>query len=337
MREDTQGRNLLPVILIAVGLLWLLIQTGFVPPRLTAALGSWWPLLLIGGGLDLLLPAQRPARVPFVAIAAAVVLVLGVFWPGATRVSDSRQQLPLAPGTRSVHATIDTSHQPTTITTSNDPTTLIEADFSGGTPGRITTSGGRDARVTVRPQGNGLMFMRPGRWSIALPANLPLSLAVDGASGALNLALDRSSLTELEIDGRSGSITADLPGNGASYRAKVDGGSGAIALALAPGASVDMEADFGSGSAQIFVGEGSDLRLDLQTSSGAVTLDVPESAPVRLDVRDDGSGRLRVPDFLVRRSGSGETGVWESTSFGDGGRVIDIIIRDVGSGSITIR
>jgi len=337
MRKETVDRTLLPVILIAVGILWLLIQIGFVPPGLVTALGRWWPLLLVGGGLDLLIPARRPAKVPFVAIAAVLMLLIGLVTPAGAGSDERQVREPLSQGVRSVVAEITTSHQPTTITTTSDPFSLIEADFSGGNPGRVSTSGSRDARVTVRPSRGGLPFSRPGRWDIALPTSVPLSLTVDGGSGALNLELDRASLASLEIDGSSGGVSAALPGNGAAYRAEVDGGSGSVELSIAPGASVDMEAEFGSGSGSVFVGEGSDFRLELRSSSGAISLDLPDSAPIRLEVRDDGSGRLRLPGFLSRRSGSGDTGVWESANYGNGGRVIEVSVRDVGSGSITIR
>ena len=335
--NETTARPVLPVVLIAVGLLWLLLQIGFVPPGLASALGRWWPLLLVGGGLDLLYPARRPAKVPFVAFAAALVLLLGLFMPRTAYSSDRQVREPLPQDARSVHADITTSHQPTTITTASDPLSLIEAEFIGAGPGIVTTTGNRDARITVKPQRGGLPFSGPGRWDLSLPASLPMSLTVDSGSGAMRLELDRASLSNLELAGGSGSLTADLPGNGASYRAEIDGGSGALSVALAPGASVDLEAEFGSGSGNIFVGEGSDVRLELRTNSGSVSLDLPDGAPIRLEVRDEGSGRLRIPGFLTRRSGSGETGVWESASYSGGGRVIDVVIRDVGSGAITIR
>ena len=98
-----------------------------------------------------------------------------------------------------------------------------------------------------------------------------------------------------------------------------------------------MEADLSSGPTSIFIGEGSDVRLTLETGSGPLDLDLPDSAPIRLTVRDDGSGPLRLPRFLERRSGSGDTGVWESASLRDGGRVIDIVLEEVGSGPVTVR
>lgn len=337
MRPNGADRLTLPAVLITVGLLWLLIEIGFVPAALVGVLTRWWPLFLVGAGLDFLLPAQRPAKVPFVALAAVVVLLLGVFAPGAAGATDREVREVLDQGARSVTADIRTSSAPTTITTSRDPRTLVEASFVGQPVGRVRTTGGRDPRVEIRPVQSGLPFAGRGRWHVGLPASVPLALDIDSGSGALSLDLTNAALSRLELDAGSGALTARLPGMGAGYTADIDGGSGRINLTVAPGASLDLEAELSSGGASILIGEGTDLRLDLSTGSGGVDIDLPDTAPIRLEVRDDGSGRLRLPGFLVRRSGSGDTGVWESRNLGRGGRVIEIVIRDVGSGSITIR
>lgn len=337
MKRDAPDRLLLPAVLIAVGFLWLMVQVGFVPPRLVSTLALWWPLFPIAAGLDLVLPTYRPAKVPFVAFAAVIVLLLGLFAPAATSRTEGQVHEPLSQNTRSVTADIDAASSPTTITSTNDPRALIEATFTGEPAGRVTTSGERDARVEIRPLRSNVLFSAGGRWDIGLPASVPLSLSVDSGSGSLTLDLGDLALRSLELEGGSGSVRAVLPGNGDSYTAEIDGGSGRVEVNVPPGASVDMEAEFASGGGELFIGEGSDLRLDLRSSSGSVVLDLPDSAPVRLEVRDDGSGRLQLPGFLPRRSGNGDTGVWESMNLGNGGRVIEVRILDVGSGTITVR
>ena len=337
MRQNQPDRVTLPAVLITVGILWLLIEIGFVPAGLVAVLANWWPLFLVGAGLDLMVPARRPANVPFVAIAAAIVLLLGVFAPGGASTADGDVREALSPGARSVTANVRTASAPTTITGARDAGALVEASFIGQPAGRVTTTGGREPRVEIRPVRTGLPFAGRGRWHVGLPAAVPLSLTVDSGTGALSLDLNDVALQRLDLEASSGAVTARLPGAGASYTTEIDGGSGRLALTVAPGASVDMEAEFSSGGASMLIGEGTDLRLELKTGSGGVDIDLPDTAPIRLEVRDDGSGRLRVPGFLNRRSGSGDTGVWESRNLGDGGRVIEIRISDVGSGNITLR
>lgn len=99
-----ERRNALAAALISVGILWLLIAVGFVPPAIVDALWHLWPLLLIGVGLDLWLPERRPWHVPFTAIAASIVLVVAMVSPGALR---------RAPAIESLHEPIGNATQAT--------------------------------------------------------------------------------------------------------------------------------------------------------------------------------------------------------------------------------
>ncbi len=337
------NQRVLPIVLIAVGVIWLLLLTGFVPPSLTAAVARLWPLLLIAGGLDLWIPERRPRDVPFVAVGAGIILLFGLFWPaapaGLTGAPAGRDvHHGLLPQTRQVALDIDAGSPETIVTAAADAATLIGARFTGDTPARVNVSGGDTARVRVQPQRGGFtLFSARSRWQIEVPRGLPLELAFDGGSGPSRLDLASTQLTALDLEVGSGPATVELPGGGRPYAVSVEGGSGSLDLSIAPGASVDMRADLRSGPTRMFIGEGTDIRLVLDLGSGPLELDLPDSAPIRLTVEDDGSGPLRLPSFLERRSGRGDTGVWESASLRDGGRVIDVVLENVGSGPVTIR
>lgn len=335
----TTSSRVLPIALIAIGTMWLLYAIGFVPPAVTAALVRLWPLLLIAGGLDLLVPERRPREVPFVAFAAALILLAALFWPAARLAgADDVVSRELPAQTRRVTFELRASSPVTNVTAAGSDDTLVTARFTGEPGGTVDVSAGPETRVRVRPRRAALPpMLGRARWDVEVPRGVPLDLRVDGGSGPLTLDLLRTQLSSLELDAGSGPTTVDLPGGGTPYRVALDGGSGPIELRIAPGASVDMEADLSSGPTSIFIGEGSDVRLTLETGSGPLDLDLPDSAPIRLTVRDDGSGPLRLPRFLERRSGSGDTGVWESASLRDGGRVIDIVLEEVGSGPVTVR
>jgi len=360
------GRTLIALVLVAGGTLWLLVTVGFVPSPLLDVLRNWWPLFLIGGGLDLALPRNRPLHVPYTALAGIVVVVLALLGVSLGGPRELHYRLERGDDVRSAEVSLRLGSAATDVTTV-DTGTLFTAVFAGEPRGEVNvggirvapssggTAGGSSraaesvnssatateagrASITVRPlRSSAATFLDRGRWSVGLPRDLPLDLSVDGGSGRTTLDLAELQLTNLSISVGSGSIDADLPGLGTAYRADVVGGSGSFELWIAPGASLDLDARFRSGSADVHVGEGTDLRLALITGSGAVTLGLPGTAPIHLDIRDDGSGRLSLPSYLRRRSGSGDTGVWESDSLGRGGRVIEVRIVQVGSGSITIR
>lgn len=332
-----ERRNALAAALISVGVLWLLIVVGFVPPAIVNALWRLWPLLLIGVGLDLWLPHRRPWHVPFTALAAAIVLLVAIVSPGALRRSPATKsfQEPLGPATQ---ATLDLRlpSSAAVIGPTMQPDDLLEVSTVGKPEARVDVSGTAHKTVTVIPIPS---FPTLGRssWTIGLSDRVPLALSVRGGSGSARLALGALRLTSLTLDLGSGSSTTLLPDNGNGYTVRLDGGSGSTRLNVPTGASVDMKASTHSGSTHIDIDPGSDVRLTLSTRSGSVVVDVPDDAPVLLEVQDDGSGSLTVAPFLRRSSGSGETGVWRTTNYSDGGRTVRITIQRAGSGSIQIR
>lgn len=331
--------RVLPVALIAIGLIWLLFATGFVPPSLGVALGRFWPLLIIGAGLDVWIPERRPLSVYFTAWAAALILVLGIFLSGRGLTgSDHEVNRVLDDATQRVTFEVHNGSAEANLRTSGNGQTLVYARFTGDPVGTVQVSDGRTTTVRIQPDNS---FFNPfgarTRWDIDVPSSVPLAVRLDGGSGPLVADLTGSLLESLQLDIGSGPATLDLPGGGTPYRVEVDGGSGPVTMSFAPGASVDMSAELGSGPTRLRVGEGTDMRLVLDTGSGPLELDLPDSAPIRLTIDDDGSGPLSIPRFLERTSGRGDTGVWESANLADGGRVIDVTLEDVGSGPVTIR
>ena len=336
MQEHRNYHGLLALVLVGSGVIWLLVLIGFVPAALIDVAATWWPLLLIGAGLDFLLPALRPARVPFTAFACLAVVVLALLGFTRSSASGTYHVVEHDPAVNATDVSLRLGSAPTTIGATDNA--LFRAQFVGQPQGGVVKREGPLTTIAVRPLPSAAMsFLTRGRWSIDLPSGLPTRLTLTSGSGAAVADLSGVNLEELVIDAGSGALSAALPGVGTVYTADVSAGSGNVEMRVAPGASVDMEARFRSGGGELFVGEGTDMRLRLRTGSGAVTLDLPDTAPIRLTVEDDGSGRLSVPSFLTRRSGSGDIGMWESRNLDVGGRVIEVVIVVVGSGAITIR
>ena len=336
MSQRGSRRDLLPVLLIAVGVLWLLFQTGFVPPRVLAALAFYWPLLLVGVGLDLL-RVGRPWAVPYTGLAVLVVALAAVILPppdAGPAVTHFREPVGAA---RSASVRLELSSAPAHVFAATDGTMLLDAEIRGRPAATFDVRGDREKTVTVRADDRGAWFpssIGTNRWELGLGRSLPLDLTVDGGSGGATLDLDGLQLSALRTDVGSGSVALSLPGQVDSYRARVDGGSGATRVAVPSGASLELALDTGSGPTQLTLPLGGRVRVTLRSGSGPVTIDVPNGAAVRLEVQDDGSGPLRVAPFLTRRSGSGDTGVWESG--GAAGEIL-ITVASAGSGSITIR
>jgi hypothetical protein len=337
--ERGARRDLLPVVLIAAGVLWLLFETGFVPPRVLAALGVTWPLLLVGVGLDLL-PVRRPWSVPYTALAALVVVLAALIVPrpdAASPVTAFHEPVGTA-RSASVHLRLSSSGNH--VYAAADASTLLDARIRGRPEAIFEVRGDRDKAITVRPQA-GPPWIPPSlgtdRWDLALGSSVPLDLRVDGSSGPATLDLAGLHLTGFRLDVGSGPATVTLPGGTQRYQASVQGGSGPTRIDVTAGASVNVSLDMGSGSTELVVPPRTAARVSLRSGSGPVQIDVPSDAPVRLEVFGDGSGPLHVASFLERRSGSGDTGVWESVGAPATAPGILITVTDAGSGSISIR
>ena len=340
MSQGGARRDLLPLALIAAGVLWLLFQTGFVPPRALAALALFWPLLLVGVGLDLLRVRRPWTALPYTALAALVVVVAALFVPrpeASPPVTAFHEPVGTA---RSASVHLELSSASSHVYAATDPSTLLDAQIRGRPAATFEVRGDGHKTVTVRPQrGRPWLPATLGtrRWDLALGPGVPLDLRVDAGSGASNLDLAGLRLTGLRLDVGSGASTVTLPGSTDAYRADVQGGSGPTRIDATPGASLDLSLDMGSGSTDLVLPPGTGARVSLRSGSGPVRIEVPSAAPVRLEVLDDGSGSLHVASFLTRRSGSGDTGVWESAGARGGTPGILITVTSAGSGSISIR
>lgn len=330
-------RHLSALLLVAVGVLWLLIEVGFVPAALSLALFSWWPLLVIAAGLDLVVPAARRGPLPFIVYAAAIILVIGAFGgAGRQRQTVDVFQRDIPTGARSLEVNLELANPRTVVAAANSER-LIDANFSGLRPADVSLTGEERLLLSVKPRrvAPGLL-LSSGEWRMNLTPELPLTLTVNGGSGSSQLDLSHLDLARLQYLAGSGASNLLLPGNGRFYQAELRGGSGKLDVDVTAGASLDLKATTGSGGMNLTVARSTDLQLTLASSSGNVTLNLPADAPIRLTISDDGPGRVRVAGFLTRRSGRGDTGVWESATLARGGRVIEVNVIKVGSGNLTI-
>src|SRR5690606_37057386 len=186
-----------PAALEAGGTRWLHYAIGCVPPAVSAALVRLWPLLLIAGVLDLLVPERRPREVPFVAFAAALILLAALFWPAARLAGAEdvvNRELPAQ--TRRVTFELHASSPVTNVTAAGSDDTLVTARFTGEPGGTVDVSAGPETRVRVRPRRAALPpMLGRARWDVEVPRGVPLDLRVDGGSGPLTLDLLRTQLS----------------------------------------------------------------------------------------------------------------------------------------------
>ncbi|HEY9087301.1 MAG TPA: DUF5668 domain-containing protein [Anaerolineaceae bacterium] len=319
-----------PVMLIGIGALWLLGNLNLLNLNMLSMLAALWPLLLVGAGLDLLFARRSPVIGALIALllvgAAAFVLIsgasLGIQLPNAGEFKVEEFTAPID-GAQSATINLDTSSQPVAISSLERSENLLEATIGHYGQMDFLISGGADRQITLRRQptvGFSMDFVPPqnAKWEIYLTRDIPIDLRIDSGSGSIAMDLSQTTLSAFALDSGSGSGSMVLPASADGYTAEVNSGSGSI--------SIDLPAD-------------STLTLRIDSGSGSVNIDLPDGAAARVEVQNGGSGAVRLPAELDRIEGdSGEDeGVWETDGFSSAQHKIEIILEDVGSGSITVR
>ena len=182
-------------------------------------------------------------------------------------------------------------------------------------------------------------FSRRTQGNIGLSRDVPLDLRIDSGSVQATLDLEDLNVSALELDGGSGRTTLNLPAGetGTRYEVDINGGSGKTEIEVADDAAINMVIDGGSGALTVNLGRDVAADVELSGGSGGTRINFPSGAAVRLEADGDGSGSLNAGGGLERVSGQGDRGGWETPGFGNAEQRIVITIRDVGSGSITVR
>jgi hypothetical protein len=340
-----------PLVLIGVGVIALMGTMGVLTRANFVVLLRLWPVLVILVGIDILFGRRSPTIGALIGV-GAVALIIGLMlagpslgWVDDVEVKTGRFSEPIGEAA-SARVSLDLSSGPTEITALSDSNDLIDADLTYTGEIEFEVRGDRDKAISLNERDADVLFGFEWfaddddelRWDIGLSPQVPLDLEVDGGSGSLALDLRALQLTGLKLDVGSGAVDGSLPAAEGRYDARVDGGSGQCRLNIPGGADVDLRIDIGSGSFNVDIGADADVRLRVDGGSGRLTIDLPEDAAAQLDVREDGSGRVRVPSRFDRtRRGDDDEGTWETPGYNGADHKIEIIVEDAGSGDVEVR
>jgi hypothetical protein len=339
-----------PLVLIGIGVIALLGNMGVLTRANIVVLFRLWPLLLILVGLDIIFGRRSPAISALIG-SGSVALIIGLMLVGPSLglgddidVKTERFVEPIGEAT-SARLSLDLSTGPTDIAALSDSDDLIYAELNYTGKIKFEVRGEREKSISLSESDTDFFWFDwfggdddELRWDIGLSPRVPLDLEVDASSGHLVLDLRELQLTRLNLDVGSGAVNGSLPATEGRYDARVDGGSGSCSLETSDGADAGLEIDAGSGSFKVEIGADADVSMRVDGGSGHLTVDVPDAAAVRVDVRDDGSGRLRLPARFERtRRGDDDEGTWETPGFDSADHKIEIIIEDMGSGDVEVR
>lgn len=332
--RQKSGSLFFPIVLIAVGALWLLSNLGLLPALTWEAILPLWPILLILIGLNLIVQQlPRPlgsllsALVGLLAVGLVVLVMVAPaafdWLPQGSRSAELRQAvLDYRPdGIERAEIDLNTSRWPVEIAASGDGSALVtgEITYAGELLEDSDESGGV-ASYQLNTRDSGGWIFNPVNWAavdtseawqINLNASVPTALALDSGSGRVTADLSRLTLTALDINSGSGSIDIQLPDG--SYHMNVDTGSGASSWRLPANANGSYR---------------------FNTGSGALSLSLPAGVEARIEL-DRGSGAFSADDRFTLVEGDDENGAWETPGY-DSAEERLLIEIDSGSGSVSI-
>ncbi len=326
-----------PIILIAAGFVFLAANLNMVPDPDWMAAVSFWPLLLVFLGLNILV-VQAPPPVGTLLSLVVSVLTVGFFSfmlfggsenptvrsvvPPVDNASEVAQPFSVpAAGVESAEITVRMSNYPTDVTASSGSDSLVEGVI--WTRGSLALESDIEdgfAEVVIDEESSGSWFLNPfnwtsdgfdSTWQIEINPDVPTDLRLEASNGSATLLLDELTLNELTLDGGNGSIRATLPSG--NYPITIDAANGSSRLTLPREGRQELELDGGNGS---------------------VTLGLADTMEARIEF-DEGNGQLNVDERFTLIDGDGRDGVYQTTGYESAANRILLFI-ETGNGSVRV-
>lgn len=255
------------LFLIPMGVVPLLARAGIVPDDIFSDIWRWWPLILIGIGIALLLGRSQAGLIgtALVALIAGTlvgsVLASGNLWVGGITECGS---------TRTDMTSIDQSG-----TFSGDATLNVDLDC-----GRldVTTAPGRDWQVQGLYRGP---EPRIEANATSLSLRNPSESGIHRQEWTVTAGLDVLRNVNLSVNAAAASVL--LPG-GLLSRLDADVNAGDLLIDGSAGTIDDIDASVNAGRMRVTLS--GPTSGDLSVNAGAIDLCVPPDAQLRLEVED---------------------------------------------------
>lgn len=258
-----------PLVLITIGIVFLLVNFGFIPGVTAVQLLSLWPLLLILAGVDIAIGRRWPLAAVGIDVA---VIALGLALI-ATQPTMAGFPFTFSFSDRAVPGQSDVSVERRNATS-------LSLDINGGA-GRFRVSGGSTMLVDASSPNEDLRLRRAEFDKSGEHADVRIDQSSTSRVGAVDVRVRMSSdvPTELTINGGAGDFTVDLS-DVALSGAELNVGAASLTLTLPnaaaatelvtgakPPGHVNIEVNAGASSIVIEVPDGVEARV---TTTGAL-------------------------------------------------------------------
>ncbi|MEK6220787.1 MAG: DUF4097 domain-containing protein [Chloroflexota bacterium] len=339
-----------PVLLIAVGGLFLLANFGVIESFNLILLLRLWPLLLVSLGMRLLIPKYANLVSILLVLGAVVYLIaapaLGYEPTKAALITEDFKE-PLDNAQKAVvHLDIDRGGltvAPLDLSTRN----IIEVTATHDQIATLTSTGREDKDILFELDVHkdlinffdfeDLFNQVQIETDVQLNPTIPLDLLIELGAGSADLDLSALTLTNLDAGTGSGKLTVKLPSG--EFPIDLGAGSGSLTISASANSLLNLDAGVGSGQITLNLAEGVQGEVEVDSGSGRIMINVPAGIGLQI-TGSTGSGSVQVPSNFIRTQGSDEigpskSGTWESPGFDDAEFQVHVRFS-VGSGSIFV-
>jgi len=235
-----------PLLLITIGLVFLLVNFGFIPGVTAVSLLNLWPLVLILGGVDIAIGRRWPLAalgIDVVVIGLGLALLAtqptfvgGPFWIASGGVAgDSDVTVPRQNVTA---LSLDINGGAGRFRISGGSTTLVEA-HSANDDLRLRRSdidrGGTHASVRIDQSGSHRVGSTAADVDARVASDVETALSVDGGAGEFVLDLRDVKLSSAELNVGAASLTLTLPKPTGTVTIDVSAGASSIIVEVPDG------------------------------------------------------------------------------------------------------
>jgi hypothetical protein len=233
-----------PLLLIGLGILFLLTNAGQVDARAWTRLVALWPLALVLLGADLLLRERWSLLllvVQIVAIAGALVYAIG----GATPVVPFGTNSTTVGREDARSLALDLTYGAGALVVHGGATDLVAVSSTQkDVRVRDVQHSGTSATVVIAPVD--FVFGGPDRtWDIAVPSDMPVSLAVNAGAGDVELDLRNVQLRSLTISSGASDLTVRLAAPRGDVPVTISTGMSSVNITVDGGAAYRLQSTGG--------------------------------------------------------------------------------------------
>ncbi len=261
MNHERRGGLVIPILLVAAGILLLLNTLGIVDWSLWRMLAYLWPILLIAVGLDAIIGRRSTLGSVVVALVTLALIFGSILYlntgssgAGPTSYKISQGLEGAASARIEIRAETGSLH----LNPLPEGDLLMAGEVQLRQDRRLEQDFQRDGEAAVYRLGSsgaGALAPQigPGQqdtWDLQLNPEVPTDLSVVSGAGDSTLNLERMALSSLDLKVGVGSATATLPERG-QYKAAVKGGIGALRLRVPQGVAARIQATSGLGGVQV--------------------------------------------------------------------------------------